>query len=114
MKQAQKTAALWIFMLILLIFLYQTYENRHQTNIQDFNYSKFSEAVKASEIASVSFKPDSNEIIGEVKPEFEKKYSGKHFQIVGNTTDEGFKFLVANGLTPNYEHSENNSLMMLN
>ncbi len=112
MKQAQKTAALWIFMLILLIFLYQTYENRHQTNIQDFNYSKFSEAVKASEIASVSFKPDSNEIIGEVKPEFEKKYSGKHFQIVGNTTDEGFKFLVANGLTPNYEHSENNSLMM--
>jgi cell division protease FtsH len=45
-----------------------------------------------------------------VKPEFEKKHGGKIFKIIGNTTDEGYKFLVSNGLTPNYERGESNNM----
>jgi cell division protease FtsH len=79
--------------------------------IQDFNYSKFVESLKAGEIASVSFKVDTGEIEGEMKAEFEAKYSGKKFNITGNTGDEGYKEVKAAGLTPNYEHSESNSLL---
>lgn len=112
MKQAQKTVALWFFLVIIAVFMFQLYENRQHTMVQDFNYNKFSEAVKAGEIASVTIRQDTGEIVGEIKPEFEKKYNGKNFQIVGNTGDEGYKFLISNGLTPNYEKSENNSLVM--
>ncbi|PIS10005.1 MAG: cell division protein FtsH [Bdellovibrio sp. CG10_big_fil_rev_8_21_14_0_10_47_8] len=112
MKQAQKTVALWFFLVILAVFFFQAYESRHQTMIQDFNYSKFSESVKAGEIKEVTFRSDTGEILGEVKPEFEKKFNGRKFQISGNTGDEGYKFLLAHGITPNYEKGENNSMLM--
>lgn len=106
MKQTQKTLALWLFLIIVTVFIFQAWEVRHEKMIQGFNYSKFSEAVKNNEIANVTFRPDTSEIVGELKAEFEKKYEGKHFSIVGNTTDEGYRFLVQNGLTPNYERGE--------
>ncbi len=112
MKQAQKTVALWFLLVIIAVFMFQIYENRHQTMVQDFNFAKFSDAVKAQEVTNISFRPESGEIVGDIKPEFEKKYGGKKFQIVGNTGDEGYKFLIANGITPNYEKGESNSLMM--
>jgi cell division protease FtsH len=112
MKQAQKTVALWFFLVIVAVFVFQMYENRHQTLIQDFNYSKFAQSVEAKEIATVVIHQDSGEISGDVKPEFEKKFGGKHFQIVGNVGDEGYKFLIANGITPNYEKSESNGVLM--
>jgi len=111
MKQAQKTVALWFFLVIIAVFLFQAYENRHQTVIQDFNYSKFSEAIKNDEVSAVTFRTDSGEILGDIKPEFEKKYNGRHFQIVGNTGDEGYKFVVSHGLTPNYEKGDSNSFI---
>lgn len=111
MKNAQKTIALWFFLLIVAIFLFQAYETKHQTLIGDFNYSKFSEAVKSSEIATVTIRQESGEILGEVKPEFEKKYGGKTFNIAGNVSDEGFKFLRENGITPNYDRGESNSFL---
>ena len=58
MKQAQKTVALWFFLVIVAVFVFQMYENRQQTLIQDFNYSKFSQAVVAKEIASVVIHQD--------------------------------------------------------
>ncbi len=111
MRSAQKTLALWFFLIIMAVFLFQAYENRHSQMIADFNYSKLTEAVKNKEVASVVFKQDSSEILGELKPEFKTKYNGTHFSIVGNTQDEGYRFFVANGLTPNYERSENNGML---
>jgi cell division protease FtsH len=108
MKSTQKTLALWFFLVVMAVFLFQAYESKHQKLIGDFNYSKFTEAVKAGEVASVTFRQDSSEIVGEMKSDFEKKYNGTHFAIVGNTQDEGYKFLVQNGITPNYERSESN------
>lgn len=107
MRSTQKTLALWFFLVIMAVFLFQAYESKHTKVIGDFNYSKFTEAVKAKEVATVTFRQDTSEIVGEMKPEFDKKYSGTHFSIVGNTQDEGFKFLEANGITPNYERADN-------
>lgn len=111
MKSAQKTVALWFFLVMVAVIVIQAYQNRHQSMIQDFNYSKFSEAVKAGEISSVTFRQETGEISGEMKPEFEKKYNGRSFMIAGNTTDEGYKFLVSHGITPNYERGESNSFV---
>lgn len=111
MKNAQKTMAFWFFMVVMAIFFFKAYENKNLKMVRDFNYAKFSEAVLAKEIASVVFKQDSSEIMGEIKPEFETKYNGTQFSIVGNTTDEGFKFLKDNGITPNYEHSDNGGFL---
>jgi cell division protease FtsH len=111
MKSAQKTLALWLFLVVIAVFVIQAWQNKSQTMIQDFNYAKFSEAVKNKEIASVTFRTDTEEIVGEIKADYERKYAGKNFVIPGNTTDEGFKFLVANGITPNYEKGDSNSFM---
>ncbi|WP_413570622.1 ATP-dependent zinc metalloprotease FtsH [Bdellovibrio sp. HCB117] len=107
MRSTQKTLALWFFLIIMAVFLFQAYESKHQKVIADFNFSKFTEAVKAGEVATVTFRQDTSEIVGEMKPEFEKKYNGTHFAIIGNTQDEGYKFLQANGITPNYERADN-------
>lgn len=111
MKSAQKTMALWFFLVIVAIFLFQAYESRHEKLIQNFNFSKFSEAVKNNEVANVTFRPETGEIIGDMKSEFEKKYEGKHFSITGNTGDEGFKMLTSHGITPNYERAESGGMI---
>ncbi|MBC7371040.1 MAG: ATP-dependent metallopeptidase FtsH/Yme1/Tma family protein [Bdellovibrionaceae bacterium] len=110
MKSTQKTLALWFFLIIMAVFFFHAYENKHQKTIVDFNFSKLTEAVKAGEVANVTFHQDSSEIMGEVKPDFAKKYGGStHFTVIGNTQDEGYKFFVANGLTPNYERADTNN-----
>ncbi|MEK2645434.1 ATP-dependent zinc metalloprotease FtsH [Bdellovibrio sp. BCCA] len=106
MRSTQKTLALWFFLIIMAVFLFQAYESKHQKVITDFNYPKFSEAVKSGEVASVTFRQDTSEIVGELKPEFEKKYNGTHFAIVGNTGDKGLAFLQEHGITPNYERAD--------
>lgn len=111
MKSTQKTLALWFFLVIMAVFLFQAYENRNHKMIADFNYSKFTEAVKNGEIESVTFRADSGEIVGKIKADFEKKYTGTQFTIMGNTGDEGYKFLISNGITPNYEKSEGDGFL---
>lgn len=108
----QKVTAFWFAMAIIAIFSFHVYNTKQETHIQDFNYSKFSESVKAGEVASVTFHADTSEISGEMKPEVEKKYNGRKFQIVGNVGDEGLKFLQAHGITPNYEKGEGSGVLM--
>lgn len=107
MRSTQKTMALWFFLIIMAVFLFQAYESKHQKVIANFNYSKFTEAVKAGDVESVTFRQDTSEIVGELKKDVEQKYNGTHFSFIGNTQDEGFKFLQQNGITPNYERADN-------
>lgn len=110
MRSTQKTLALWFFLIIMVVFFFHAYENKHQKTIPDFTYSKLVEAVKAGEVANVTFRQETSEILGEIKSDFAKKYNGAtNFVVVGNTEDEGYKFFVANGLTPNYERADSNN-----
>ena len=110
-NSAQKTLALWFFLVIVAVFLFQAYENRHDKYIPNFNYSRFVEAVKAGEVQDVTLKPDTGEIVGTMKADFEKKFEGRKFSITGNTGDEGYKFLTSQGITPNYERGESSGFM---
>lgn len=111
MRQTQKTMALWFFLIILGVFFIQAWQTQKQTTIPDFNFSKFAEAVKAGEVASVTFRIDSNEIFGEIKPEFEKKYGGTKFMTIGNIGDEGYRLVREAGLTPNYEKGDSSGFL---
>jgi len=110
MRSTQKTLALWFFLIIMVVFFFHAYENKHQKTIPDFTYSKLVDAVKAGEVADITFRQDTSEILGEIKTDFAKKYNGAtKFSIVGNTQDEGYKFFVSNGITPNYERADSNN-----
>lgn len=111
MRSMQKTVALWFGLFIIGIFFFHAYEGRKSKQIREFNYSKFVEAVKAGEVQNATIRLETSEIYGDIKPEFEKKYSGTHYVITGNTSDEGFKFLLANGITPNYEKGDETGMV---
>jgi cell division protease FtsH len=96
MRTPQKTLALWLFLFVIMILVYKAYDNKATQGINDFNYSKFRVALEAGEIETVTFRQDSSEIIGTVKPEFKEKYGGDKFTIVGNTGDEGYKLVLSN------------------
>ena len=110
MRNSQKTLALWALILVGALILYQAYEQKQRTRVADFNFSKFLEAVEKDEVASVTFRSNS-EIAGKFKPEFAQKYKGDNFLITGNTGDEIFRILKAKGIVPNYENAENNGLL---
>lgn len=109
MRSTQKTIALWAFLVIVAVLLFQMWEKRHKTSMAvDFNFQKFMSAVKSDEIKDVTF-GENGKISGTLKPEVEAKYGGQSFTIQGNTGDEVFKILQSKGITPNYEASENSS-----
>ncbi len=109
MRNQQKTMALWAVFLVFGLIFFQMYQSQRQSQIRDFNYSKFVTAIKAGEVKSVTFQD--SQIKGEIKQEYVQKYGGgKFFQIEGNTGSEGYNLVVENGLIPNYE-SNDSSLM---
>ena len=114
MRSAQKTLALWAFLIVAAILIYQGLGEPRSGFVRDFNFSKFRQALQQQHIKpnSVVFRQDTSEIKGEIKPEFEKEYGGKTFTFVGNTGDEGYKLVVSNNITPNYEKAESGNLFL--
>lgn len=112
MRSSQKTLALWLFLVILAISLFQAFEHKNRSMIPEMNYSKLVEALKEKKVASVTFRPETGEISGEMKPEFAKDFKdATHFSVIGNTEDSGYKTFVENGIVPNYERTEQNGFM---
>jgi cell division protease FtsH len=111
MRSGQKAMALWLFLLVIFVVLFNLYTTGRQTSITGFNYSKMEQALKDGKIASVTFYQGSKQIRGEIKPEFEKEMGGKQFQIGGNVEDSGFQLVQKYGITPNYENEESAGLM---
>lgn len=109
MKPTQKTFALWFFIIIMAVFLVHNYDVRHQKTIANFDFSKFMRAVELGEVVpdKVVIRQDTGEIIGQIKPEFESKYSGSNFVIIGNVGDKVYEDLRKNNITPSYERGEN-------
>ncbi|HEX4924865.1 MAG TPA: ATP-dependent zinc metalloprotease FtsH, partial [Bdellovibrionales bacterium] len=93
------------------ILLFQAYGRKPTAAVKDFNFPKFLQAVDSGEVETVTFRQDTGEITGTIKKEFEQKYGGQYFNIVGNTGDKVYEDLKSKGIVPNYEKAENNSLL---
>ncbi len=109
MKTNQKTLALWVGLIVIFLFAMQTLNHNAPEIVQKFDYSQFYQAVKDKEIASVTLMNDTNEIEGELNAAGITKFEGKKFRIDGDTGPETYKFLIENGLIPNYKKGESNS-----
>ncbi|OQW51326.1 MAG: cell division protein FtsH [Proteobacteria bacterium SG_bin7] len=111
MRSVQKTLTLWVLGAILILMVFQVYQQSQQQFIDKFSYSKFVEALKQGKVASVKFYKNSDEVEGTIKPEFQKEFNGSHFRIAGNVGDEGYKLVVSHNIVPDYEHSDSGSLI---
>jgi cell division protease FtsH len=110
MRSGQKAMALWIFLLVIFIVLFNNYTSPRASSVAGFNFAKLEQALKDGKVQSVTFLKSTGQIKGEIKPEFEKEFNGKQFQIAGNTDDTGFALMQKYNITPNYE-SEDSGLM---
>ena len=108
MRKPQRTLALWMFLVLLVVLSFQFYNKHQQDRITEFDYKQFYTAVLNGEIEKVTFNEKSGEITGEFKKEVEK-YGGKSFSIIGNTGDESFNFLKENNIIPNYVNNDKKS-----
>ncbi len=119
MRSTHKTLALWAILLVVGVVLFQMYEHRRQSLIADFDYPRFISALEADKIKSVVFKKDTNEITGQMKPEFENEFKGQFFSIVGNTDSEGFRLVREIGekngskILPKYENADTNGFLQV-
>lgn len=112
MRSSQKAMALWLFLLVIFVVLFNLYTAGRQPTIANFDNQKFIKALEDKKIASVTFKPATGKVVGEIKPEFENEFKGKQFQFYGNTNDSGYEEVRRYGLTPNYDNEESGGLLM--
>ena len=111
MKTSQKTLALWFFILIMSIFVFQAWEIKKQKTIVDFDNNKFLKALELKEIkeGSIVINQEQNTLRGEMTTDAEKRYNGKNFEIVVNpkvASEDIRKY----GYTENYDRQGENAL----
>ena len=113
MKSGQKVLAFWFLLFVMGIFLVQAYQTKQQKFIQDFSFNKFITAVEAQEVQpdKLVIYLDSGKFVGEMKPEFDKKYNGTHFSFTGNPGDAVYNQLKEKGIVPRYEREEGNGFL---
>ncbi len=111
MKNSQKTLALWIFLVLIVVVSFQFYSKKQTELVDDFSYQKFHSAIVGGDIESVTFNEKTGEIKGEFKEAASDKYGGKNFSIIGNTGDESFKFLRENNIIPNYVSNDKKTFL---
>ncbi len=116
MRQTQKTLALWAIVLVAFIIIFQMYSTHKTTTIdpQNFQYSNLITAMDEKKITSVTVRTGAEgvtEVVGEVKPEFQKDLGGKNFVVDGPPADAVKKDAEERGLKPNYSRADNNGLL---
>ena len=116
MRQTQKTMALWAIILVVFIVLFQMYSTHKTTTIDptNFQYSNLIAAMDDKKISSVTVRTGADgatEVVGEVKPEFQKELGGKNFVVDGPPADAVKKDAEDRGLKPNYARAENSGLL---
>ncbi len=106
MKKQQKTLALWVVLVLLMVFLVKMFDQREELRRKVPNAEFFS-AVESGRVAEVTFKGNDT-LLGKFKEGYD---NGVLFEVTGSTGDETIKFLRKNGITPNYEKEEKQSLL---
>ncbi len=116
--KASRSMAFWALAIIVVVIMVQAYEQTKKSQIADFDYPKFRNAIENQKVETITFKDvgsggDIGEIHGTIKSQFSDEYGGKDFTIVGNIGEQGARLVEQNGLTPKYESNANNSFMMV-
>ena len=113
MKKTNSSLALWALLFVIFIVVMNYQQSANQKTISDFDYRKFTEALKAGEVEDITFKE--GKIEGKIKADIAKeKYSGAtEFEIDGNTDSDGYKLAVENGIVPNYKKRDESWTMVL-
>ncbi|GAB4019153.1 MAG: ATP-dependent zinc metalloprotease FtsH [Bdellovibrio sp.] len=105
MKSQQKTLALWLVVILMMAFVAKVATEGRQV-YKSTTYPEFIKAVENKQVAEVTFK-GKNQIIGKYVDGFE---GGQRFQLTGDTGEMTFKILRENGLTPEYDEEEKQTL----
>lgn len=118
MRQTQKTVALWLILVVVVVILFQMYATQRTTTInrEHFQYPEYQQALKDGKIQMVTIRPAGPEtmgtqIVGEVKPEFEKELGGRHFTIDGPPAQIAHEEVLKAQVKLNYERSDGNGLL---
>ncbi len=116
--KASRSMAFWALAILVVVILVQTYEQTKKSQITDFDYPKFRQALENNKIESITFRDtgsggDVGDIYGKIKDPYKKEFGGEDFTIVGNIGEQGNRLLEQNGITPKYESNANNSFMMV-
>lgn len=101
MKPQQKTFTLWIVLILMMLMVAKVATEGNKAYKQ-ITYPDFIRAVEEKNVSEVTFK-GKKQIIGKFKDSYD---SGARFQLVGDTTEQTFKILRNNGITPEYDEEE--------
>lgn len=112
MSASQKTAAFWALAIVIALIAVQFYQQKQDTYIQDFDYSKYHAAVEGGKIEAVTINPPGR-INGVVKEAFVKELGGKKFSIDGDTGDRQVTFLERNSIIPNFDNNQETPYLMI-
>ncbi len=108
MKPTQKTFAIWILLLLGVVFFGQQYALNHEETVKNFTYPMFIKALQDKKIKedSIVFYTVKGEIGGEVKAEHKGEFKGVKFKFAGDIGDEGAKELKKMGIIPSYNNQD--------
>jgi cell division protease FtsH len=107
MKRQHKTIALWVLIILMVVFVIQQLD-RKAMNSKEVSFSSFISLVKEGKVQSVTFqRPDT------IQGQYSNDHlNGSFFEATGNLENEYYiKLLSEAGITPNYKKEEKQGLL---
>ena len=107
-NQSYKVLIIWGAFILLGVLFLRVYELNKNTQVKDFNYPKFLQALEDKHIQpdSVVFNLTQKKITGKLNEAGQKVYVGEMFDIEGNVDDKGFELVREFGITPSYSNTD--------
>lgn len=105
MKKQQKTLAMWIIFILAMVLMMNHFQQK-KTVSKNIQFAEFYNAVEQGNVKEVTIQKSEGKIQGKFVDGYE---NGSYFNLSGDTGDETFKFLKANGIIPNYKAPEKES-----
>ena len=91
MKNSHKSFLFWVSFFVLGLIFLQYYKYQQSTEVKDFNYPKFLQALESKQVVkdSVVFNLSSKQIRGKLNEKGNEAFGGSRFVIEGNVEDKG-------------------------
>ena len=97
---------MWILFILVMVFVMNQVQMPNQP-VKKITYSEFHSEVEKGNVKEATFQQSASKIQGKFIDGYE---NGSYFELVGNTGDESYKFLVSHGIIPNYKEPEKQGL----